>query len=1329
MDHAVTQSGSPQRLQELVGYLNFSSGAADPRFLANLNELFGEVEAAGSPDGPAALVVQCILAQAVEELHRSSAAFRDVDQARSVLPLVFARFLPAYREYHRDLLHHQSAAELWRPFFVGRACEAVLRQGAPWEEADRILTGALAEFNDYLGYRPVAVLHSGQRMEPYAHEWTRPLPLFARQAGIAVGRYSGLIAAALELLGQTSEARLAAAHFSLQRLDELALDTRAYEFDHPANKRPNYHFGQWDPNVIDNRGHYRRFVLQQVTLDALMARVEEPGELPAAERLFEAAAVLAGVMLMASATSGSGPGTYDSSVSLASLMPTVAANRDAFYEELLRRATGERAERLRSEARTARQPFAAARQHLNHALARLRAMQLEQVHLALLYARLGQADAALRQAQAVSVASARMRCEIQCRLTMGERAAAAGRLDEAARLLVESEDFLQRAIQCGALVDPWNILGFQGQFSLFPAPENSVADHRVEQLIELMEQIFELAARVWSEAAARDQESVAKEVARFTESLARWWDQFATTTVASVESFSGAEALESGRQVAAALQAWHRGGASAGNIGFWRKHVTDFHSPKAYALVVEALLRGGDLVAARALLIHWLSQSNHVPLSQGPHSFHALAGRWLSAASEAAVAHQSSAEGSAESGAGPLMARFFDYLEANAEELWSVPSLSSDDAGSSAAEPQHAAAPDEDADSDGDEPGPYDAAYDDMVYVDSTADGVEGEMLEMPGPATDFELEHESRQLRERLGFLAAVAWLWKRAATGQSGAGWGNTARPATVLTDADTLRHWQGETARFQAGLLRLLDAIERRRIPAPSATRDSLMEYERRRSSKEALLETVIATAVTMADVERWLAAADRSELPAPGLADTAAAQDARLFQAVRAADVARVRRLWPEFLERMGREPLLYVPLHKGGDARRVVTVRMRQQTLRDLLCTLPRLGLLTEACQLIDAARKVENDHPVGANAVTEFDRLFTIGYRALVETLVDVSRDWPPSEGQSNADRDLVECLESLTESLLKEWLSHSRTLRLSTLERIGSEREWLALVQFVERYGRDLFTQRFLNAGNLRAILHQGVETWLAHLVDEPQPDEELKLVNDLASGALQRGEAAKHLALVLEAVVENFSEYRDYNSTTTQSDRGELLYSLLDFLRVRVQYDRVAWHLRPVLLAHEILVRNRREEAAEMWRRALAERTSEMADSLLARYDALSRKYSMRLPTIAERLAERFVRPLAVDRLRALVRPAIEELRSGQTSMAFEVLRQEAEELTREPGGAGFELPPWLRALSEEVDESGRAESLRGAEQGPPHIDQLPLTLDDVQRELTAIESLVDF
>ncbi len=54
-------------------------------------------------------------------------------------------------------------------------------------------------------------------------------------------------------------------------------------------------------------------------------------------------------------------------------------------------------------------------------------------------------------------------------------------------LLGEIENILHRAIECGAMVDPWNILGFGGQFGLFPSPENSIHDYRIDELIEHVE--------------------------------------------------------------------------------------------------------------------------------------------------------------------------------------------------------------------------------------------------------------------------------------------------------------------------------------------------------------------------------------------------------------------------------------------------------------------------------------------------------------------------------------------------------------------------------------------------------------------------------------------------------------------------------------------------------------------------------------------------------------------------------------------------------------------------------------------------------------------------
>jgi hypothetical protein len=408
-------------------------------------------------------------------------------------------------------------------------------------------------------------------------------------------------------------------------------------------------------------------------------------------------------------------------------------------------------------------------------------------------------------------------------------------------------------------------------------------------------------------------------------------------------------------------------------------------------------------------------------------------------------------------------------------------------------------------------------------------------------------------------------------------------------------------------------------------------------------------------------------------------------------------------------------------------------------LDDLLAWLPRLGLIRETSQLLDLAQTMESDNPVGPGAVSEYDRLFMRGYQAIVRALVASAEDWesdrqangsqlsaigqtpsrqPIADSRQSSDMMLVEALQDLTESQLNRWLAHSRTLRLSVVERLANDEEWKAFVEFVERYGADFFTQKFLNLGNLRAILHQRTSLWLSNLEQNPEA-EDIRLVSELG-GAITHEQAAKWLTLAIESVVENYREYRDYNTTTTHSDHGEMLYTLIDFLRLRASYDRVAWNLRPVVMAHEILVRHNRPAAAELWQQALAERTAETADANLARFDELCNQYGIRLPSVAERLGERFTRPLAIDRVRALVGPAIAAADTGDTG-PIEALKQEIASLAQEPAGAGLDLPDWLEALEEEVTVARCKRRHHQAEDdGPRQIEQVRLSWDQWQQQI---------
>jgi len=1328
-------------LEEAVGYLNFSSGASDPKFLRNINSLFRAIEDRCDLSQQPVEILCSWLELRMTELSAASSAFGDVSQAHAMVGLLHDHLLPAYRAFHRDLLWHQPDRDLWRPLFVGRAFEALLSQGGPWNKTQRIVSGALEVLNDYLGYRPVAVLESERQMEPYAHERLRPIPLYVQEVDVAPGIYEELIERALAILTQSDPDILHQAWFDPKLVEELAIDPRAYDFDHPASKRPNHHFGQWDVHRVDNRGYYRRFVLQQITLDSLLSRLGAPlngtgsrngfAAQSREELMYEAAAVLAGTILMASGTTGNGPGCHGSDVTLSTLLPQIATYRDQFYAQLLARTAGDHGDRLRAEAERTRQPFGGARQHLNHELARRRAAQMQHVHLAQLYARMGYADAALEEANVVRIASARMLCQIYCLLTAGHQGIDAHQLDAVARYLPEIEDLLKRGIECGALVDPWNIVGFGGNFSLFPALENTVRDFRVDDLIELVEQILDLCARAWTEAAAIDDAPYEAVFSAAIERIASWWDKYATSSVGGVRRLVGKEIEVSTNLVAGALSAWHKAGAAAGDVKFWRLFVDQFDSPKAFQLVVEALLERGDQVASMALMLQWVSQVEYTPLEDGDASFHPLALRWLRAVEE----H----ERTTGTDQWPLVAKFFAHLEASAETYWNVPTFELAGEASDEEDATDDIAADldledaeagDDLDDDDEEPWDdedeidelYGAAYEDMVYRDSTDDGFDADLIDEYTDGTEYELEEEAQRLGQQLEFLTTIARLWRHVAIAWSMNSGNHSER-------RDLLNNWCEQAAARHDRLLELIESVHRYPIPQPSGSHESMVEFDRERMIKDSLLEQIISTCVESADAARLILAASDSAHPADDNANEGCQLEdgasVAVLRGVLSGDAAAVARHWPRFTVWLAKQELLYVPLAKGGRPRRIVRARRLGQFLEDLLGWLPRLGMVRETCQLLDIAQAMEIDHPVGPGAITEYDRLFTRGYQAIVRALVASAEAWDaeravaPDDGSSSRPSDmmLVEALQDLTESQLNRWLTHSRTLRLSVVERLSNEAEWRGFVTFIERYGADFFTQKFLNLGNLRAILHHRPGVWLSNL--EQDPDfEDVRLVAELGT-AISREEAAKWLALAIEAVVENYREYRDYNTTTTHSDHGELLYTLIDFLRLRAAYDRVAWNLRPVVMAHEILVRQNRPDAAELWQQALAERTAEMADANMARFEELSNEYGIGLPSVAERLGERFTRPLAIDRVRALVGPAVAARETGDRS-AIDALKQEIASIGQEPAGSGLDLPDWLEALEEEVSMVRCKRRHSSGDDSPRRLEQVRLSWEEWQRQI---------
>src|SRR5207248_3000297 len=205
---------------------------------------------------------------------------------------------------------------------------------------------------------------------------------------------------------------------------------------------------------------------------------------------------------------------------------------------------------------------------------------------------------------------------------------------------------------------------------------------------------------------------------------------------------------------------------------------------------------------------------------------------------------------------------------------------------------------------------------------------------------------------------------------------------------------------------------------------------------------------------------------------------------------------------------------------------------------------------------------------------------------------------------------------------------------------------------------------------------------------------DNRPKLVDDWADGKLDRGRAARLFEVVLQSLVEHYDEYRDYNTTTTQSDYGDNLYILLDFLRLKVAYDRYAWRLRPLTLAHEVLCRRGHDSLAASWRRFIAGKTNGLADELLAKLATRETEHGIRVRTVRDRLEEKFVQPLQIDQAAARVSRAAATAKelAGATNPppeahpAFVGLVGAIKPLADSPTGVGLDVPAWLRRLEEE-------------------------------------------
>ncbi len=1374
-----------------------------------------------------------VLREELTVASRETSVFSDGIQAAKVLDVTEYQLLPAYRKYHEDLLFHQSDESLFQAFFVGRAMGYVLRllTENESESSEWVVEKAIGKLNDFIGYRPIPVLHNQQKMQPWPHEYVGAVPLWIAGAGVSAGPYAEVIEQMVRILQQMPPELLDQAWFNPNHLNEIAFDPRAYDYQHPASHRPNNQFGMWDMTQFDLSGYYRRFVLQQVTLEMMLARIDTEDGIPREEKIFETGAVLAGTMLMGGAISGHRPDTHDSSITLATLLPKIAAFRDLFYTTLLSRLGGSMGERLRAEAQKMRQPFAGVRFHLNRAITQFRAEQYQRIRLAEIFANMGAEDEAFKQTLKVPVPSARLRAILGCRLAEMERAMRAKKLDQAESLSIEITERLHRGIECGAMVDPWCILGFDGHFSLSSSIEDTIIDERVDILIQLLRKIFRMDARLLQSAAVAGDHALENRVSMRMEQLADWWDQYASTEVSTIESFKGRDAWESAVHVAKALAMWQQGDTAAGDLHFWKQHAIDFYTAKSHALVVDALLERNDMIAAMGLLVHWLGQSDTIPLADGDYVFYRQAILWM----EQLWAKRDRNDPQSAEACWNLARKMIAFLEANAGEQGEMPrfdlqagpsggkrrrrrrpgsgtqtgqtsSSESDtpsfDANSSESnsldasdEPvlpidpflsdvsdsdfsssvdrdesveRDVSADESDSESD-DESSLFDAAYDDVVYRDTTDDGVDSEMAEGGfGLVGDLELSNEVDRISNRLSFLMTLSIL-RRIATSESFSAKVENAERTAVLDD------WVHQSRQCFADSESLLLSIANYQIPNADNTFDSLMEYDQRQVARESLVERVIAVRVefsdairlcraacgdgkttepvVLSDLAKWLARVKVEarlqgvaiRIPTVMKAPVTISSHQKLLQvamvelekifdgllhAALQGDRRQVASLWNDIRPILEIQPLLYTPLSRGGRVDQIDRSRNVQQMVQSLLMILPKLGLLGETIELLETVQVMESFRPDGGMAISEFGRHFDVACRELVFCCSMTTALEKPEmksvtaqkHAATEADAQLLELMENMVLCLEQLWQGHIEHVRLSVLETVQQSAQWRALVRFIERYGKDLFTQRFfMTFGNLRAILLQGVDRYLRELQNSNVPEDHFMLLDALDT-EIPIHRAAEYLTTVIEAILENYEEYRDYNATTTQSDHGEVLYVFLDFLRLKSQYDRRAWSLQPLGILYRSLLDAGRIDAAADWLVHYRKFCRPQAKRFRKKLDALVQQYGIRLQSIDDRISEGLIQPLEVSRLCAWVRPAMEELRAADsprdttagkrskrmdssvstqnrsslpirkavknTRSALSRLLKETNRFTSTRIGTGMDDPSWITALDSEVN-----------------------------------------
>lgn len=1329
--------GLEEATREAIGYLNFSSGARNPRFFQALNRLYAE--AAGLPpnaiETQAVLVIPAETPTAFRTLLEESArqlevagVFRGTEQARKVIALTFDVVLPAYEEFHKDLLLFNDPLSIYQPFYLGRVMEAVLHVHETCEDQNRIAQEAVRLLNDYVGYRPVPVLET-RRYEPYPHEKVCPVPLYIRGVGVAFCSYGPLIHWAVRILSEIPERIALQADFDFEQLEELAFDPRSLDFQHPVQHRPNYIYGSWDLHRLNQSGRFSRYVAQKAILDFLCRWIADQVAAGRADHqtiVFQAAGVLATTVLMAMGITGGSPSAIPSTENLGRLV-----NRIAFYREEVYRWLQQQAQSWLGLGKVSLPTggsglFTEVRRSLNRSINDYRAREAHRSRFVQLMAELGQQDIVNRQINLIAGASGRMTTQILAAIHHCYALIREGKIEAAADQLPEVFRLVLRGIDCGALVDPWNILGFGGMFPLAPSPEDSIPDERIAHLLGLVERLFDLHAHILKAAAAQGKAELVERVNDSLAELADWWDQFATTKVSEVVSFSGKSLHHSAQAVARAIAAWHQAGAASGDVQFWREHAAEFPSPKAFASAGETLLQQGDLISTLALMIHWISLEHEGSIREGSNHFPALAAKWMYMLWQGGERLPKRPSQAAERFPQPKTPkekwqwtrRFFNYLEANGAHWWQAPRfrLADELQPHPGVEKPEEPPNQQEGESSCAEffPETFAAAYEGVIFRESALDGIDSELLEGRSEGVHSALVEELKRLSDHLFFLASLGALWQYTAL---------QIITHPELDVAETVEHWLTSADSLARGLEALTQQILRYPIQPDSSSLEDLSGCGQRLHMKETLLTQVIEAWVEVEEA-RWMLA---MALPPEKWTNLASQQPhfanlCNLFVAVLRQGPRAVTQAWAKFKRNIDRFNTCFRPLDKGGQPRQVVTSRVGAQLLARLLALLPRKGHLRRTIFLLDAVLAAEKRRNSPGGETSQLNTLFLVAAEALVRAVVASSERW--SQDRSTRAEQLQHATQMLLSTLQRRRLEYSSRIIVSPAERLTSEAEVLDVAcEFIKTYGHDLFTQSFLQYGNLLTITHLGPAQYIRLIIEQFRGSPLAQAFEKICEEKFPLEDVAAVLGVITETILGYYTHYIEYNSSTTESDRGENLHILLRHLMMVACLDRILWTHQLHLHVYRTLLRLGQAELAEFVGELFQRSVEPEVETLAFWYQELERLTGVQLATVRRSVTQAANYPLRVEQLRHWARRLAEASTPEESAQAAAAVEALAEEFLAHPQETGFEEPEWIDVIRNEFRRQEKIFSLLESNlQELATLEDVRLDYEDVLRQFTS-------